>query len=63
MEINLMDAWSQVEAVLATYGLNVLGGLVLLVVGIWAAGRMARIADRLMQKTGCLLYTSPSPRD
>jgi len=52
MEIDFQDALDQVEAVLATYGLNVLGGLVLLVVGVWFAGRAASVVDRIMRRTG-----------
>ncbi|MCR9257119.1 MAG: mechanosensitive ion channel [Alphaproteobacteria bacterium] len=52
MENQLMDVWAEIEAVLATYGLNVIGGLVMLAVGIWATGRIASAANALMLKSG-----------
>ncbi len=37
---------NQISAILATYGLNVLGALILLILGIWIAGRMAALTRR-----------------
>lgn len=52
MEATVMDTLSQIETILATYGLNVLGGLVLLIVGVWSARWISSWAEKLMKKTG-----------
>ncbi|MCB2005576.1 MAG: hypothetical protein KDH93_11220, partial [Rhodoferax sp.] len=41
---------TQLTALLATYGMNVLGAIVTLVVGFAAAGWLSRLTNRAMRK-------------
>jgi small conductance mechanosensitive channel len=50
MEQSTKDAMDQVIQVLSTYGLNVIGAIIILVIGFMVAGWASRVTDRTLAK-------------
>ncbi len=50
MDDQLNEIIETLTALLATYGMNVLGAIVTLIIGFFIAGRVASLADRAMRK-------------
>jgi len=54
MEESARQISDQVLALIASYGLNVLGSLAVLVAGLFAAGWAKRAVQRALRRTGCI---------
>lgn len=52
MQESLAAAIDEVSALIATYGLSVIGAIVLLIVGLWASGWARRVTERGLARTG-----------
>ncbi len=58
MDPNMNETLQEVVEVVTTYGLNVVGAIVILIIGWTAAGWVARALDR----SQCLLLPKPGSR-
>ena len=52
METSTSEIVDTLSTVLATYGLSVIGAIILLIVGWWAAGWASRAVQRMLNKSG-----------
>ena len=52
MDDSITKAVDEISALIATYGLSVIGAIVILIVGLWASGWAARATERGLMRTG-----------
>jgi len=50
MDIHLEKLIEQIQGLIATFGLNIVAALAILIIGIWAAKLVRRIIGKALQK-------------
>ena len=49
---HLTTVIQEVVNILATYGMDIVGAVVILIIGLWFSGRAAKMISRVLRKSG-----------